>query len=303
MTALTTVNDSSPLSPSSSSTSQRQDTADSHSQPQSHTLTSHHQQRDKPLIPTHLVTADRSIHYKEYGTVGACDLHRCQCYAYMSTTGTATDNERGTGICRRCHHPSIYHQVYTRQHKVPNKKKHVIEIQHHSNATTSDASSTSTSTSNTDISASSAVTTKNDNDHTMNDATSTDTQSSTTATSITNSESQTKQENDDAINSTTNSENTVKHAQSTEQAAPLPDPQSYVSHPINTFPCSVDGCDCKKNIEPSSSSSSTSSDDAAAVRLCRNCKHAEFYHIKIVKQKTIATRNNKKKNAGNTKKK
>lgn len=48
--------------------------------------------------------------------------------------------------------------------------------------------------------------------------------------------------------------------------------------PVNTYPCEVMDCECKRMLQPAGW-------DAAMPlpKLCRNCKHAEMYHVKVKK--------------------
>jgi len=49
--------------------------------------------------------------------------------------------------------------------------------------------------------------------------------------------------------------------------------------PVNTYPCDVPDCECKKMQQP------PGWDPATLVpKLCRNCRHAEMYHIKRKKE-------------------
>lgn len=45
--------------------------------------------------------------------------------------------------------------------------------------------------------------------------------------------------------------------------------------PVNTYPCDVADCECKKMLQPSGWDSSV-----LLPKLCRGCKHAEMYHVK-----------------------
>lgn len=86
----------------------------------------------KPVIVSTLVTSDVDVHYKHYNTQGACDIHDCTCYAYMKLSKAQLkqqqynihnhiDNQHndGDGICKRCNHASIYHQLSIELHRIP----------------------------------------------------------------------------------------------------------------------------------------------------------------------------------------
>jgi hypothetical protein len=48
--------------------------------------------------------------------------------------------------------------------------------------------------------------------------------------------------------------------------------------PVNTYPCEVLDCECKRMLQPAGW------DPAMPLpKLCRNCKHAEMYHVKLKK--------------------
>lgn len=51
--------------------------------------------------------------------------------------------------------------------------------------------------------------------------------------------------------------------------------ESKPPEPVNTYPCDVDDCECKKMQQPAGWDSTL-----GVPKLCRSCKHAEMYHLK-----------------------